>query len=188
MPSYYKRSRESAFQSTQPFLLGVSSLHFIPPSNLFFIAILKIEFKNDPNSMYYKAIVSFVLQFHASPTQMLKWTSSYSAANVYVRVAQARAVSAFQKQFECSTCQCLQDCCSASQLTCKCQDPCPCNQTEGCQESSCCQCSKCESGTCECKISCSCSQAEGCKRDFSCECKVICKCTSGTCECKFSGL
>ncbi len=27
---------------------------------------------------------------------MLKWTSSYSAANVHVKVAQARAVSAFQ--------------------------------------------------------------------------------------------
>ncbi len=52
--------------------------------------------KHDPNPMYYKEIVSFVLQFQASPTQMLKWNSSYSAANVYVRVAQARAVSAFQ--------------------------------------------------------------------------------------------
>ncbi len=47
--------------------------------------------KNDPNPMYNKAIVSFVFQFQASPTQMLKWNSSYSAANVYVR-----AVSAFQ--------------------------------------------------------------------------------------------
>ncbi len=135
--------------------------------------------KNDPNPMYYKAIVSFVLQFHASPTQMLKWTSSYSAANVYVRVAQARAVSALNAvpAMPARLLFCLSTNLQMSRslvLVIRLKDA---NQ-----------CSKSESGTCECKISCSCSQAEGCKRDFSCECKVICKCTSGTCECKFSGL